>query len=259
MGEQREGIIFFRSWRDAIREIPEDQRVNAYEAIIDYALDGTVPEASGVIKMVFLMAKPSIDKNEKAYRDGKKGGRPPGSTKKPGSTNTKTMVSENKNPPFFKPKSTEKEEATATDTDDVTAADAEEEEAPKPAQTPARVSVRTIFNACLMAYPISKELQATMESWLKYKTERRESYKEQSLRALMKKASESETEHGTSAVIEIIESSMANRYAGITWDRLRGRASPAKSAPVKKNQFTQMELRQDYDFEEIERESLNHE
>ena len=253
MGEQREGIIFFRSWRDAIREIPEDKRVNAYEAIIDYALDGTVPEASGLIKMVFLMAKPSIDKNEKAYRDGKKGGRPPGSTKKPGSANNKTMVSENKNPPFFKPQSKEKEKATATDTDDVTAT--EEEEAPKPALTPARVSTQTIFNACLMAYPISKELQETMESWLKYKTERRESYKEQSLRTLMKKASEAEQKYGTLAVIDTIDNSIANRYQGIIWDRLGGRASPGGGGRTAKvNQFTQMEQQQDYDFDALEKE-----
>ena len=44
MGD-REGIIFFRSWRDAIREIPKEQRADAYEAIIDYALDGIVPGA----------------------------------------------------------------------------------------------------------------------------------------------------------------------------------------------------------------------
>lgn len=128
----------------------------------------------------------------------------------------------------------------------------------KPAALPPKVSARTIFNACLMAYPISKELQATMESWLKYKTERRESYKEQGLRALMKKVSVSEKEYGTSAVIEIIEASMSSGYQGITWDRLRGRASPAKSTPVKKNQFTQMEQQQNYDFDDIEKDLLNH-
>ena len=97
-----------------------------------------------------------------------------------------------------------------------------------------------------------------METWLKYKTERRESYKEQGLRALMKKASQSEQEYGTAAVIDVIEASMSSGYQGITWDRLRGRAGP-KSAQIKKNSFTDFELQQDYDFEAIERESLNHE
>lgn len=249
---ERDGIIFYRSWRDAIKEIPEDKRADAYEAIIDYALDGTVPEASGMIKMVFLMAKPSIDKNEKAYRDGKKGGRPPGSKKKQGFEAEKTMVSKQQKPPFLTQDTTE----TGTETEKETGTEemSETEEEPKPAQTPARVSVRTIFNACLMAYPISKELQATMESWLKYKAERRESYKEQSLRALMKKASESETEHGTSAVIDIIEASMANRYAGITWDRLRGRASPGGGGrTAKRNQFNEFK-QNEYDFDALEKE-----
>lgn len=129
---------------------------------------------------------------------------------------------------------------------------------PKPKQdTPApNVHARTIFNACLMAYPISKDLQAVMESWLKYKTERRESYKEQGLRALMKKAYQSEKEYGTSAVIGVIEESMANRYQGITWDRIgKGkRASPGRGRPAKANQFTQMEQQQDYDFDALEKE-----
>lgn len=125
----------------------------------------------------------------------------------------------------------------------------------KPAPLPPKVSARTIFNACLMAYPISNDLQAAMETWLKYKTERRESYKEQGLRALMKKASQSEQEYGTAAVIDLIEASMSSGYQGITWDRLRGRASPA-STPVKKNQFTQFEMQQDYDIDAIEKDLL---
>ena len=248
---EREGIIFFRSWREAIKELPEEKRLDAFEAIIDYALYGAEPETGGIVHAIFLMAKPTIDRNEKAYQDGKRGGRPPGSKKKQGFEAEKTMVSEQQKPPFFRQETTETGTATATGTEF-------EEEKPKPAALSPKVSARTIFNACLMTYPISKELQVAMEAWLKYKTERRESYKEQSLRVLMKKAYQSEKEYGTSAVIEVIEESMANRYQGITWDRLRGRAGP-KSAQVKKNSFTDFELQQDYDFEAIERESLNHE
>ena len=194
-----------------------------------------------MIKIVFLLAKPTIDRNEKAYQDGKKGGRPPGSKKKQGFDNEETLVSENQKPPFLESESTETATATATGT----------EEMSKPAALQTRISARTVFNACLMAYPISTELRESMESWLKYKTERRESYKEQGLRALMKKASESEREYGTKAVTEVIEESMANRYKGITWDRLRGRASPGGGRTAKVNQFTQIEQQQDYDFEAI--------
>ena len=91
-----------------------------------------------------------------------------------------------------------------------------------------------------------------MESWLKYKTERRESYKEQGLRGVMKKASLTEKEYGTTAVIDIIEASMANNYQGITWDRIK-RTNSARP-PVKKNQFTAGVEDNSYDFDALEEE-----
>ena len=112
---------------------------------------------------------------------------------------------------------------------------------------------RVILNACIGAYPISKELQETVESWLKYKTERRESYKEQGLRALIKKASQAEKEFGTAAVIDVIESSIANRYQGITWDRIGSRTSPGGGRTAKKNQFNSFQ-QNSYDFDALEKE-----
>lgn len=120
---------------------------------------------------------------------------------------------------------------------------------PAPVSThKATTTARTVFNACLQAYPITEELKGTMETWLKYKTERRESYKEQGLKALMKKASAAEKEHGTRAVVDIIEESMANRYQGITWDRI----GKGRRAGTKNNQFTQGVENNNYDFDALE-------
>lgn len=105
---------------------------------------------------------------------------------------------------------------------------------------------------------LSDPVRESLQDWLKYKTERRESYKEQGLRALITQVKKAEDQQGAAAVVDLIQASMASGYRGITWDRLRGRASPGGGRSAKVNQFTQMEQRQDYDFEEIERESLIH-
>ena len=108
-----ESFVFYQSFREAIRHLPEKDRLEALEGIIDYALYGEYPiPESNVALAIITMAIPQIDANNKRRDDGKKGGRP---SKKPmdsESTSTeKPMVlknAENKKPVVFNSASTEK-------------------------------------------------------------------------------------------------------------------------------------------------------
>ena len=71
-----EGFVFYRSFRDAIETLPDGQKLEAYQAIINYGIDGTEPAEPGIIQAIFMMAKPQIDANAKRKADGMKGGRP---------------------------------------------------------------------------------------------------------------------------------------------------------------------------------------
>ena len=228
---EREGIIFFRSWREAIKELPEEKRLDAFEAIIDYALYGAEPETGGIVHAIFLMAKPTIDRNEKAYQDGKRGGRPPGSKKNHGFEKQETMVSGKQKPSFSNSDSTGKENVT----------EREKEEPDDP----------------LDHASLSDPVREALREWIDYKRERRETYKEKGLRALITQAEKAEALHGPDAVVNLIGDCMSSGYRGIIWDRLRERVSSGNSAASKKNQFTDMEMRQNYDFDAIERDSLD--
>ncbi|WP_321024987.1 DUF6291 domain-containing protein [Eisenbergiella porci] len=81
----RDSIVFYRSFYEAVKDLPADQFKACVKAIMDYGLDGTVPETCGIEKTVYLMAKPQIDANNKRYLNGTKGGRP--TTKKEPSNN----------------------------------------------------------------------------------------------------------------------------------------------------------------------------
>lgn len=81
----RDSIVFYRSFYEAVKDLPSDQFKACVKAIMDYGLDGTVPETCGIEKTVYLMAKPQIDVNNKRYLNGTKGGRP--TTKKEPSNN----------------------------------------------------------------------------------------------------------------------------------------------------------------------------
>jgi DnaD/phage-associated family protein len=71
----RDSIVFYRSFYEAIKEIPMEEQGIVYNAIYGYALDGIFPELKGVAKAIFLLVKPQIDANNSKYENGKKGGR----------------------------------------------------------------------------------------------------------------------------------------------------------------------------------------
>lgn len=75
-GGMRDSTIFYRSFYDAIKELPAEQQVNCFHAIMDYALDGKEPEGNGIERTVFTLVRPQIDTNNQRYENGTKGGRP---------------------------------------------------------------------------------------------------------------------------------------------------------------------------------------
>ena len=73
------------------------------------------------------------------------------------------------------------------------------------------------------------QLQAAFDDWLKYKTERRESYKETGLRNLIGEIKNNAAKYGEVAVAELIRHSMASNWRGIIFDRLKGQQRPQSS------------------------------
>lgn len=249
----KQAFLLYKDRKPLVDACTVEQAGELFKGIYSYVCGDGAPEFDDpLIGGIFEMFRQTIDENDEAWN--KKREKAAESIRKRwGGQKPETKPEQ----PQQKDHGGEAAEKVQEDPEPKKAKEQTPKEAPKKEpQTQGQKSMaRVILNACIGAYPISKELQETVESWLKYKTERRESYKEQGLRALIKKASQAEKEFGTAAVIDVIESSIANRYQGITWDRIGGRASP-KSGPVKKNQFTSMENQQNYDFDAIEKELL---
>lgn len=71
----RESVVFYKSFYDAISELPDELQLEAFRAITEYGLFGREPDGNGVIKAIFSLVKPQIDANNKRYENGRKGGR----------------------------------------------------------------------------------------------------------------------------------------------------------------------------------------
>ena len=96
---ERESMVFYKSFFDAIKDLPPEDFKKCACAILEYGLDGRKPVKNGLEKTVYLMAKPQIDKNNQRYENGKRGGRPANQSEpNKNQTETETNQSEpNKN------------------------------------------------------------------------------------------------------------------------------------------------------------------
>jgi hypothetical protein len=102
--KMRDSFVFYRSFFEAVEELPPDEFKRAILAIAKYALNDEVPQTKGIERTIYIMAKPQIDTNNQKYINGKKGGRPKNQTitnVKPNNnqsvTNTKPNVNDNVN------------------------------------------------------------------------------------------------------------------------------------------------------------------
>lgn len=67
----RDSYIFYRSFYEAIKEIPELDQLSVYKAISIYALEQEEIELTGIAKAIFSLVKPQLDANYKKYENGK--------------------------------------------------------------------------------------------------------------------------------------------------------------------------------------------
>ena len=68
-------VKIYRSFRDTIRKLPPEEQLKAWNAIIDYGLDGTNPEnLDPLTDIVFTSVKANIDAYIKQVTGGQKGG-----------------------------------------------------------------------------------------------------------------------------------------------------------------------------------------
>lgn len=73
----RDSFVFYRSFYDAIKDLPRDVQGEIYTAIMEHSLYGKETEnLKPIAHSVFTLMKPQIDVNNKRFENGKKGGRP---------------------------------------------------------------------------------------------------------------------------------------------------------------------------------------
>ena len=75
-----DSFIFYASFFEAIRELPDENQLALYNAIFEYGLNGVEPNLTGINKTVFTLIAPQLKANRTRYENGCKGGAPVGNS-----------------------------------------------------------------------------------------------------------------------------------------------------------------------------------
>lgn len=86
-----------------------------------------------------------------------------------------------------------------------------------------RETTRTLFERLVSSdeYFMSDAVKAKMAEWITYKMERKEAYKEQGMKSLLRQIENAYCNYGEEALCNLIDECMANNWKGIIFDRLK--------------------------------------
>lgn len=185
----------YHSYLDSMEELNDTERGRLFTACLIYSKTGEAPQLRGNERFVFPTLKAQIDRDKATYD----------SRCKKNSDNIRkrwnTDVYDGEQPCTNDTKTKEKEK--------------EKEKTKENNNIPP-----TPFSQIIASYSFSESLMAKTTAWLKYKSERRESYKEQGLKSLLTQIQKNAAKYGEQAVIDLMEQCMAANWAGIIWGRL---------------------------------------
>ena len=64
---ERNSFIFYKGWREAIKDLPDDVRLEIYESIIEYATTGNLRGLKPMANIAFNFIKIDIDRDTEKY------------------------------------------------------------------------------------------------------------------------------------------------------------------------------------------------
>ena len=231
-----ESFLFYKSFLDGIDRLSDEEQLKAYRAISHYAVYGEEPEDDGGVGyLIFVMAKPQIDANNKRRASGKSGGeaKRDNQRSKQDSTATQDDVALPQN-----------DSSTATKSDVALLHEDSSTATPENVAQLDNVNVNENVNVndnqnlnenvkgkskektkkekesdALAERSFSEPVKEALSDWLQYKREKGQSYKPTGLKQLFDGIETEINNRGEPAVIEGIENSMRNNYQGIYYPR----------------------------------------
>ena len=226
---------WFKLWTNHLpvfEAAPDDALGRAIRAALVYCQTDQLPELDPMANLIFVTIQQDIDtaqnNSQAAVENGKKGASKRWKQKM--ANHGEGMANDSE--PMANLSGRIANDAEAQEAQD--AQDAQEaQEAPegKDAEKGAKKApgrkAAPDWQSMMAEYPFSPAVQEAILEWLRYKSERREPYRTQGLRSLLRQLDASCHQYGDDAVVQLIGQCMASGWKGLIFDRLSS-ASPAK-------------------------------
>ena len=106
-----------------------------------------------------------------------------------------------------------------------------------------RESQMQMLDRLITGRAVSHDMADALREWIEYKDERNERYKEAGMRSLITQAVNQGAAYGSTAVINVIRTSMASGYKGIVWDRCKRIAGQFNNYPERNYDMDSLELK----------------
>ncbi|WP_407533767.1 DUF6291 domain-containing protein [Elizabethkingia miricola] len=161
---QRDSFIFYRSFYEAIKELPRDIQGEVLTTIMEYGLEGvTTDNLKPVARAIFTLIKPILDANNQRFVNGSKGGRKPSNTQEETENKPKGNQEETKVLPNKEEDVEEEEEEEEVDVDK------EGEKKHAPAKPFSKLSKDEFYNS--LAEHVGEYSKQTVRDFFEYWTE----------------------------------------------------------------------------------------
>lgn len=69
MSKEQKGFIVYGDIQAVIKELTDEQVAQLFRGMVDYFVDGTEPDFTGVLKFVFIPIKQQMDRNAEKYEE----------------------------------------------------------------------------------------------------------------------------------------------------------------------------------------------
>lgn len=206
----RDSMVIYRSFYDAIKELPEKNQLEILKQIFEFGLDGIESELTGLSKTIWILIKPNLEANRTKWESG-----------------CKAKKKQSRSKAEAKPK----QEASETEANvDVDVDVDENEDVNEDGKGNVKVK-KEIFD--LSVY---QDYAPIIKKWLDYKKSIKQGYKsQQSLNSFVKRLKELSADNILIAD-SIIEQSIAFEWKGIFSLQNKKEAStnvPQENAPYK--------------------------
>lgn len=187
------GFTFFKNYYYALEELEEKDKRDVIMAIIKYVFENEEPKFKGIKKMAFSLIKPSLDLSKRNSRVSKKNN----------DNETESTAQSRRVGNVGTVATTQKRRHSYSTSISYS------------------ISYSTSISNFINNNNYSNKLKEIIDSWYKYKLERKEKYTEIGFNNLLSQIRNNISKYGEERVIDLISVCMANNYKGIIFQKLK--------------------------------------